>query len=259
MEALKEAGMLNGAAVEQSKAMLYNTQISVPDLEIQIQQLENSLCLMLGRKSGSIQRSSFAEQSTSDMSYGVPVQMLAKRPDVQQAELGFRSAFELKNAAQASFYPSITLSSGMIGYGASSLSGFFKSENIFANIIGGLTQPLFARKQLISNLRITKAQQEEALLNFEKIVLSASKEVSDILFGYESSLKKNETRKMQVRSLLTAVDFTQELLKSGEANYIEVLNAEQNLLQAQLGQVGDKLEQLQYCVSLYRALGGGSE
>lgn len=260
MEALKEAGMLNSAAVEQSKAMLYNTQISIPDLESQIRQLENSISLMLGRKPGSIGRSNFMNQSVNNnLNYGVPVQMLAKRPDVQQAELGFRSAFELKNAAQASFYPSITLSSGMIGYNTASLSGFFKPENIFANIVGGLTQPIFAKKQLTGNLKIAKAQQEEALLTFEKTVLSASTEVSDILFGYESSLNKNETRKMQIQSLLTAVEFTQELLKSAEANYIEVLNAEQSLLQAQLGQIGDKLEQLQYSVYLYRALGGGVE
>lgn len=260
MEDLKEAGKLNSAAIEQSKALLYNTQVSVPDIESQIRQLENSLCLMLGRKPGNIERSDLANQHVAgNLNYGIPVQMLAKRPDVKQAELGFRAAFELKNAAQASFYPSITLNSGIIGFGGASLSGFFKPENIFANIVGGLTQPLFAKKQLIANLKITKAQQQEALLTFEKTVLSASNEVSDILFGYESSLSKNTTRSLQVQSLLTAVDFTQELLISGEANYVEVLTAEQNLLQAQLAQVGDKLEQLQYSVSLYRALGGGIE
>lgn len=261
MEDLKEAGMLNAAAVEQSKALLYNTQISVPDLENQIRQLENSICLLLGRKPSSIMRSDIQNQQVpQEMAYGVPVQMLAKRPDVQQAELAFRSAFELTNAAQASFYPSISLSTGSIlGYGATTLSGFFKPENLFANILGGITQPLFARKQLVSNLKISKAQQQEALLTFEKTVLSASKEVSDILFGYESSLLKNGTRNLQVQSLTTAVDFTHDLLIAGEANYTEVLSAEQSLLQARLGQVSDKLEQLQYSVSLYRALGGGLE
>jgi len=260
MEALKEAGMLTGAAVEQSKALLYGTQVSLPDLESQIKQLENSLCVLLGRKPGPVLRSDIRTQSVpQELKFGIPAQMLAKRPDVQQAELGFRSAFELKKAAQASFYPSITLSSGTIGYGAGSLSGFFKPENIFANIIGGITQPLFARNQLKGNLKIAEAQQQEALINFEKTVLTASQEVSDILYGYESSLKKNRVRSLQVQSLLTSVEFTQELLKAGEANYTEVLNAEQNLLQAQLGQVSDKLEQLQYSVSLYRSLGGGLE
>lgn len=257
---MRDAGLLNSAAVEKSKALLYGTQITVPDLESQIREVENSLCLLLGRTPGAIQRSEIRYQHVpGELKQGIPAQMLARRPDVQQAELGFRSAFELKNAAQASFYPSLTLNSGTIGYTATTLSSFFKPENLFANIVGGITQPLFARKQLIGNLKIANAQQEEALLTFQKTVLAAGKEVSDILYGYESSLRKNQTRSLQVQSLLTSVEFTQELLLAGEANYTEVLNAEQDLLQAQLGQVSDKLEQLQYSVSLYRALGGGIE
>lgn len=260
IEALKEAGMQNGAAIEQSKAFLYSTQVTVPNLESQIRELENTICFLIGRKSGVVLRSPIQQQEViSGLQYGLPVQMLAKRPDVQQAELSFRSAFELTNAAQASFYPSITLNSSMIGYNAATLSNFFKPENIFASIVGGLAQPLFARKQLIANYQIAKAQQKEALLTFEKTVLSAGKEVSDILFSLESSLKKNEIRAKQVEASQNSVDYTKELLKAAEANYIEVLNAEQSLLSAQLSQVNDKLEQLQYSVNLYRALGGGGE
>lgn len=258
MQALMEAGMLNGASVEQSKSLLYSTRVTIPDLESQIRQMENSISTLLGRKPGHVVRATISDQMiVSRLAYGVPAQLLAKRPDVQQAELGFRSAFELTHAARAAFYPSITLTSGMIGYGANSLSNFFKPENIFASIIGGLTQPIFAKKQLTGNLKIAKAQQQEALLTFEKTVLSAGEEVSNILYNYESSISKNEIRESQISSLNKAVDFTQELLKAGEANYTEVLTAEQNLLQAQLGQVSDKLEQLQCSVDLYKALGGG--
>lgn len=258
MQALMEAGLLNGASVEQSRSLLYSTRISIPDLESQIRKMENSISTLLGRKPDYIARATISDQAiVTHLAYGVPVQMLAKRPDVQQAELNFRSAFELTNAARAAFYPSITLTSGMIGYGATSLSNFFKPENIFASIIGGLTQPIFAKKQLTGNLKIAKAQQQEALLTFEKTVLSAGEEVSNILYSYESSLSKNEIRESQILSLNKAVAFTQELLKAGEANYTEVLTAEQNLLQAQLGQVSDKLEQLQCSVDLYKALGGG--
>jgi len=261
MEALKKAGLQNGAAVEQSKTLLYSTQASIPDLESQVRQLENSICTMLGRKTGTIRRSSiYGQQYPEHFEYGIPAQMLARRPDVQQAELSFRSAFELTNAAQASFYPSITLSSGTIGYATNNtLSNFFKPENIFANIIGGLTQPIFAKKQLTGNLKIAKAQQREALLTFEQTVLTAGQEISDILYSFDSSLKKNETREKQVEASKNAVYFTQELLKAGDANYTEVLNAEQNLLSALLNQVSDKLEQLQYSVNLYKALGGGVE
>ncbi|NDV69507.1 efflux transporter outer membrane subunit [Dysgonomonas sp. 25] len=263
MQYLMDAGMpnVNAAAVEQSKSLLYNTEVSIPGLKSNIQSMENSLSLLLGRKPGPIFRSSMKNQRiVPQLAHGVPAQMLARRPDVQQAELSFRSAFELKVAAQASFYPSITLSSGLLGYSTvNGLSNFFKPENLFASIVGGFTQPLFAKTQLISQLNIRKAQEEEAYLGFQKAVLSASQEVSTILYGYEQSLSKNNMRDKQVGSLVKAVDYTHELLKAGEANYTEVLTAEQNLLQAQLGQVSDKLEQLQYSVNLYRALGGGLE
>ncbi len=260
MEALKEAGLQNGAGVEQSKALLYRTQVAIPSLESQVGIMENSISLLLGRNPGPISRTVLTMQSVSDaMIIGIPAQMLARRPDVRQAELSFRSAFELVNAARAAFYPSITIGSASIGYEAASLSSFFKPESILSNIIAGFTQPVFARKQLKSNMKIANAQQEEALLNFERAALTAGKEVSDILFAYRSSLSKNEIRRKEVESLDTAVFFTKELLVAGEANYTEVLSAQQNLLQARLNRVNDKLEQLQYSVELYRALGGGLE
>ncbi|MDR1503467.1 MAG: efflux transporter outer membrane subunit, partial [Prevotella sp.] len=261
MEALKKAGLQNGAAVEQSKFLLYSTQASIPDLESQIRQMENSINTLLGRKPEKIERSSiYNQQYPSRLQYGVPVQMLAKRPDVQQAELSFRSAFELTNAAQASFYPSLTLSSSSIGYATNNtLSNFFNPGNIFANIIGGLTQPLFARKQLVGSLKIAQAQQQEALLIFEQTVLIAAQEVTDVLYTFESLLRKQKARELQVETGQRSVYFTQELLKAGDANYTEVLTAKQNLLSALISQVNDKLEQLQCTVVLYKALGGGTE
>ena len=260
-EALKQGGVTTGAAVEQTRATLASTKASIPDLESSIRQLENAICTMLGRKPGSITRSSISEQKMSmELAHGIPAQMLAKRPDVNQAELEFRSAFELTNAAKASFYPSINLTSGLIGYSTTNgLSNFFKPENLFASIAGGLTQPIFARKQLMTQYKVAKSSQQIALLTFQNTVLSAGQEVSDILYTYESSLRKNDDREIQVESLTKAVYYTQELLKAGEANYLEVLTAQQGLLQAQLSQIGDKLEQLQSASNLYRALGGGIE
>ncbi|MDR1370106.1 MAG: TolC family protein, partial [Dysgonamonadaceae bacterium] len=136
-------------------------------------------------------------------------------------------------------------------------SNFFKPENIFASIIGGITQPLFARKQLITQLKVAKAEQQIALINFEQTVRAAGQEVSDILYTYGATVKKETERTRQVAALKNAVDYTGELLKAGEATYLEVLTAQQSLLQAQLNQVNDKLQQLQATSDLYRALGGG--
>ncbi|MBB4035577.1 NodT family efflux transporter outer membrane factor (OMF) lipoprotein [Dysgonomonas hofstadii] len=256
MEDLKEAGFQNRAAVEQMKATLYSAQVSIPDLESNIRQLENSICLMLGRKPGSVLRTTIKEQDVpTELKYGLPIQMLAKRPDVVQAELSFRSTFELTNAARASFYPSINITSASLGYAGT----LFKPENLAASIVGSIMQPIFAKKQLITQLKVAKAEEQAALLTFEKTILTAATEVSDIIYTYESSLSKNDVRSRQVESLTLAVSDTKELLNAGEANYLEVITAQQNLLQARLDQVSDKLEQLQASVNLYKALGGGTE
>ena len=256
MDALWEAGMLNRAAIGQMKASLYSAQVSIPSLESNIRQLENTICLMLGRKPGSITRTALSGQNVpTELATGIPYQMLAKRPDVKQAELSFRSAFELTNAAQASFYPSISISSASLGYAGT----LFKPENLAANIIGNIAQPIFAKKQLITQLKVAKAEQQAAYLTFEKTVLAAAKEVSDIVYTYESSMSKNSLRNNQVETLTQTVSDTKDLLIAAEPNYnyLEVISAQQNLLQAKLSKVSDKLEQLQASTDLYRALGGG--
>ena len=259
MEALKEGGLTTGAGVEQTRAALHNVLTTVPDLKSSIRQLENALSVMMGKKPGRIERSSLNKQDVpSQLAYGIPMQMLAKRPDVQQAEFSFRSAFELTNVAQASFYPAITLTSGTIGYATTNtLSQFFKPENLIANIIGGLTQPIFARKKLITQLKVAKAEQKAALYRFEQAVLMAGQEVSDIMNVYESSMQKNNNRHIQVDALKKAVEYNQELISAGKATYLEVITAQQALLQAQLDQANDRLQQLQATSDLYRALGGG--
>jgi NodT family efflux transporter outer membrane factor (OMF) lipoprotein len=257
MQSLMTAGQQNAAAVEQSKALLYSTQLSIPALETQIRVQEDALSVLLGRKPGPVERASIADETVApSLSYGVPAGMLARRPDVKQAELSLRSAYSAVDVAKASFYPSFTINSASLGL-VGGFTDFFKPANIAANIVAGLTQPLFTKNQLKGNLKIAKAQQEEALLSFQKAVLTAGQEVSDILFGYQSSLSKNETRGKQIESLVKSVDYTQELLKAGEASYTEVLSAQRDLLSAQLNQINDKLEQLTYGVNLYKALGGG--
>jgi NodT family efflux transporter outer membrane factor (OMF) lipoprotein len=262
MQALMEAGLLNAAAVEQSHALKLSTQASALNLETAIHKLENSLSAMIGHKPGAIERSLFDTWTPPDtpLPYGVPMQMLALRPDVQSAEWQFRAAFEFRHAAQAALYPSLTLGSGtMAGYGGLAAADLFRPENLFANVIGGLTQPVFAGKQLRAQARITKAQEEESLLNFQKTVLTAASEVSDILFTYEKALEKTEVRRMQLESLRKSVDYTQELLRAGDATYIEVLTAQQNYLNAQLAAIDDRLEKAQAVIDLYRALGGGAD
>jgi outer membrane protein, multidrug efflux system len=260
MQELKDAGQQNAAAVEQSNALLYSTQLSAFQIQSAIRQQEDALCILLGRKPGAVERTSLSDQSVpGQLAYGVPIQMLEKRPDIKQAELSYCSAYALTKAAKASFFPSLTISSASLGFAGGDYADLFKPEHIAAEIIAGLTQPIFNKKQIRGNYKIAQAQQEEALLTLQNSVLTAGQEVSDILYGYSASLSKNEYREKQIKSLTNAVDYTRDLLMAGEANYTEVLTAQKSLLGAQLDRVSDKLEQLNYTVSLYKALGGGTK
>lgn len=258
MEALKEAGRQNAAAVEQSRALLLGTQLDALEIANSIRQLENSINLLLGKRPGKVERSALSRQPVAQpLQTGVPAQLLSRRPDVKQAELNFRVAFELVDAARASFYPSITLNSGLLGYSSSGLSNLFSLENLMLNIVAGLTQPLFAQGQLKANLAVAKEDQLQAMVVFQNTVLNAGKEVSDILYAYENVARKTVFREQQIDATRKSAEYTEELLKADEVDYTAVLTAQQEYLSARLNQVNERLAELQCAVDLYHALGGG--
>ena len=257
IKALKESGKVTGAAVVQSEAARYAAEVTIPDLEQQIRETENTLCLLLGRVPGTIQRGKIDEQALSSvLNTGVPAQLLDNRPDVMQALYGVMNAYEITNNARAGFYPALTLTAST-GFAATDLNQLLNPKSFAANVIGGLAQPLFNRKVNVTRLKVARAQQEEALINFRNALLKAGQEVNNSLGSYQSSVQKIALRKLQLEALVKSVDYTKELLNYGSANYTEVLNAQTNLLSAQLSSVNDRLQQLNAVVSLYRALGGG--
>jgi outer membrane protein TolC len=130
---------------------------------------------------------------------------------------------------------------------------------MIGSAIGSLTMPLFNRGANIAQLKIAKAQQEEAKLTFTKTLLSAGKEVNEALTKYQTAHNKAELYKQQIESLSSAAESTALLMKYGSTNYLEVLVAQQTLLQAQLNQVANRLAEIQGLVTLYNALGGGRE
>ncbi|MCY1518529.1 Toluene efflux pump outer membrane protein TtgF [compost metagenome] len=257
MKALKEAGKVTGASVVQSEASLYAASVSIPDLERGIRETENALSLLLANPPAAINRSAWNGASLHPaLQTGVSAQLLQNRPDVQAAELAFRAAFEQTNVAKTYFYPAITLTASG-GLSTLQLKDFF-SQSVFYNLVGGLTQPIFARGQNKARLKTAQAQQEIAFNAFQQSLLTAGAEVSNALYSYKTAVEKQEIRTKQIASLQKAVDFTQELLRySSATNYTDVLTSEQSLLAAQLSGVGDQLQQLQAVVNLYRALGGG--
>lgn len=257
IKVLFENSIINGVAVVQSEANFYEAQLAIPDIEQRITETEHVLCVLLAKSPTRIERSTLEQQKLIyDLKIGVPMQLLANRPDVQQAEYNFRTAFEESNVARAYFYPALTIN-GAAGFSSFGLKDWFTNGGLFANIAGGLTQPVFNKG--INKARLTTALslQKEALLNFELSMLKASEEVSNALSKYDNATLKEEKRKKQLEALLKAVAFNKELLNNATTNYTDVLTAEQNLLNGQLKGIDDQSQKLHAVVNLYRALGGG--
>lgn len=257
VEALMEAAYLTGADVEQSRANLYSAQLTVPDLEMQIQQAENALSILMNDNPHAIDRNSLDTQVVySDLKTGVPVALLKNRPDVQAAELGFRQAFENKNMAMAQVYPTLSIT-GTLGLSSRTLENFF-TNSLFYTAGGTLTQNIFQMGNRKAQVKIMEARKMQAYYTFEQTLLTAGSEVSNALFSYQKAKEKESTRLLQIQSLEKAVEFNKELLTySSNTNYVNVLTSEQSLLAAKLAGVNDKLQQLQAVTEFYRALGGG--
>ena len=257
VEALMEAAYLTGADVEQSKANLYSAQLTIPDLELQIQQTENSLNVLMNDNPHSIDRNSIDSQVVyTDLKTGIPASLLKNRPDVQAAELSFRQAFENKNLAMAQVYPTISIT-GTLGLSTRLLENFF-TNSLFYTLGGTVTQNIFQMGNRKAQVKIMEARKMQAYYTFEKTLLTAGSEVSNSLLSYQKAKEKEMTRKLQIQSLEKAVEFNKELLTySSNVNYVNVLTSEQSLLAAKLAGVNDKLQQLQAVTEFYRALGGG--
>ena len=257
VEALMEAAYLTGADVEQSKANLYSAQLTIPDLELQIQQTENSLNVLMNDNPHSIDRNSIDSQVVyTDLKTGIPASLLKNRPDVQAAELSFRQAFENKNLAMAQVYPALNIT-GTLGLSSRTLQDFF-TNSLFYTAGGTLTQNIFQMGNRKAQVKIMEARKMQAYYTFEKTLLTAGSEVSNSLLSYQKAKEKETTRQLQIQSLEKSLEFNKELLTySSKTNYVNVLTSEQSLLAAKLSAVYDKLQQLQAVTEFYRALGGG--
>ena len=261
MEAMKESGIYNTteAAVEQSRAAYAQVQASLPDIRTSIREIENSLCLLLGEPAHAIERGILEEQQLpSDFSAGIPLQLLSNRPDVKAAEQALASAYYNTNVARSNFYPRITLS-GSAGWTNSAGAAIVNPAKLLASAVASLTQPIFQNGANIAKLKIAKAQQEEAQIQFQTTLLNAGNEVSNALGQYQACSQKVEARNMEVNSAKNAADYTKDLFNLGTSTYLEVLSAQQSYLSAQLSEVSDTFSRMQAVISLYQALGGGRE
>lgn len=259
MKAQKEVGRAMESSVQSAQANLHAVEASIPEIKRQITTTENALALLLGESPRSYPRSSLqAQQLPSSFALGVPVQLLSARPDVRVAELALASCYYQTNSARAAFYPSLNIS-GSAGWTGALGEAVSNPMKFIASALGSLAQPLFAHGKLVAGLRVAQAEEEKARLAFQQSLYNAGAEVSNALALYQASEAKVKAETLQVESLEKNVEIVEMLFKTGKASsYLEVITAQQSLLQAQLSLVQDSFSKMQAVVNLYNALGGGT-
>ena len=259
MKAQKEVGRAMESSVPSAQANLHAVEASIPEITRQITTTENALALLLGESPRSYPRSSLqAQQLPSSFALGVPVQLLSARPDVRVAELALASCYYQTNSARAAFYPSLNIS-GSAGWTGALGEAVSNPMKFIASALGSLAQPLFAHGKLVAGLRVAQAEEEKARLAFQQSLYNAGAEVSNALALYQASEAKVKAETLQVESLEKNVEIVEMLFKTGKASsYLEVITAQQSLLQAQLSLVQDSFSRMQAVVNLYNALGGGT-
>lgn len=259
MEARLKVGEETENAVTQARASLYELEATHNDQLRQQREAENTLCTLLGMTSQTIRRGTLDEQELpQEIRTGIPLRLLSKRPDVVQAEMELADAYYTTNQARSAFYPNLTLT-GSAGWTNSLGQVVTNPGGWILSAIGSLTQPIFNRGKLISNLKVSKDDEEIARLNYKQALLDAGQEVNDALYAVESSLKTLENHQKQCRELERTVQTSDALYRTGNATYLELLTARQSLLNARLNVVSDQFTRLQSVIDLYNALGGGSD
>ena len=259
MRLQKDMGRVNETGVQSAEANYYSVLAQASDIKRQIREMENSMSLLLGQPAQTIARGTLDSQSLpTEFSTGVALQMLSNRPDVHYAEMNLAACFYDTNRARSQFYPSINIS-GSGAYTNSGGMGIVNPGKWLLSAVGSLTQPIFAHGQLVAGLKVAKAKQEQAFNTWQQAVLSAGSEVSNALVLYNSSAEKAELDGKRVDVLQKNVEMTKQLFNSRSASYLEVVTAQQSLLNAQLAKVQDDFYKMQAVVNLYYALGGGRQ
>ena len=260
LAALMQAGQADRATLAQAEASRLAAESSLLSLQQQAIEQENALCVFVGLTPRRLERGTMDGQHfPSHLSVGVPLDLLSRRPDVRQAEANLMQAFYATNSARAAFYPSITLS-GSAGWTNSGGAAVANPGAWLLQAVGSLVQPLFNRGQNLANLKIAKAQQEEAVLQFRQSLLDAGNEVNNALAQWQTARERIRLDNGQVEQLTITLGDTELLMEnSADTNYLQVLTVRQSLLSAQLAVASDRYDEIQGVIELYHALGGGSE
>lgn len=258
-EKIWKGGETTSLGVQQAKARTESTELLITQLEQNIAIQENALSILVGENPDKISRTIEMSDSSlpQNISAGIPAAMVSRRPDVRQQELVLLESNSIVGIAQASMYPALRITANG-GVNSFKIDNWFQiPASLFGSVLGGITQPIFQKKQLKTDLAVAKIQREKNVLAFRQSVLNAVGEVSDALVSNENLKVQEVKASEQVTTLKDGIKSAELLYKGGMANYLEVITAQANSLQAELNLASIKRQRLSSIVDLYRALGGG--
>ena len=257
MKLQMQLGRARSTSVQSAEASYYSVQAQGADLRRQVREMENQLSLLIGQPAQTIARGKLENQSLpTNLATGVGIQLLNNRADVHAAEMSLAQCFYDVQTARSRFYPNITIS----GTGAfTNQNGLVNPGKILLSAVGSLVQPIFQHGQIVAGLKVAKMQYEQAYNTWQNSILKAGNEVSNALVLYNSSAEKGELEAKQIAVLEKNVEDTKQLYKSSTSSYLEVIQAQSSLLNAQLSKVADDFYKMQAVVNLYQALGGGAK
>jgi outer membrane protein, multidrug efflux system len=256
---LKEAGVGNALAVLQAESQKQATALLIPQLEQGIALQENALQVLTGQLPGAVQRRSSLYQFMvpDNLSAGLPVSMVSRRPDVRSSEMRLVAANAQVGIAQANMYPALNITAGG-GLESFKASNWFSVPNsLFGLAAGSIVQPIFQRRNLKTQFEIAKLEREQSVIEFRQSVLQATGEVADALVQEEKLKEQESIARAEVDTLRRAVNTAQVLFRSDMASYLEVITAQANALRSELNLASIRRQQLGALVELYRSLGGG--
>ena len=273
-KALWENGKAYSTAVNQMEASYLSVKTQIADTRRNIRSVENAICKLLAVSPQHIKRQKWGTSylhhaeatgsadermfNTKYLRIGVPAQMLENRPDIRMANHAMEEAFYNTAAARSAFYPSITLS-GAVGWTNNSGAGIVDPGKLLWNALAQLTQPIFARGKLIANKKIAQLTEEDLQKKYVQTVINAGNEVNEAMADCMTARDKHNFYQRQVEVLHEAYKGTHELMDNGKASYIEVLKAQESLLDAQLGSAMNMYYAAESVIALYIALGGGTK
>jgi len=258
VEVRAQGGATSLMDVRQSEQLVYTAAATIPDLERRIEQQENLISILLGKNPGSITRGkSLVENAILPIvPVGLPSSLIERRPDIQSAEQQLIAANARIGVARAAYFPQITLT-GLAGYQSPALTNLFTDPAGFWSVGGQLVQPIFTGGRIRSNVRLTEAQKQEAVLVYQQSIQQAFREVSDSLIAYRKNQEFRAQQELLMNSAQDATRLSDMRYRGGVTSYLEVLDSDTRYFDAQLGLAQAQLNERLALVQLYNALGGG--